>query len=1208
MDFRILGPLEVLDEDRVVALGGSRQRALLALLLLHANETLTTDRLIDAIWGERPPGNAAKTVQMQVSRLRKALTGGDDGGVVVTRGSGYELVLEPPERLDSRRFESLLAKGRVRLARGCPEEAAAALEEALSLWRGEALADLAYEPFAQTEIARLDDLRVAAREGLIEAKLALGEHAEVIGRLEKLIDEHPHREGLRAQLMLALYRSDRQADALQAYQDARTALVGELGIEPGERLRELERAILAQDPELQLRLGAQPARQTQAGVFGGRQLDLPVTHARPVRSVAEPPEVVGREEELEALRGFVVGQGATALFLEGEAGIGKTTLLHEAVAAASGAGARVLLARPAPAEAALAFAGLGDLLGDALDEVVPELPAPQANALEIALLRRQAGGGPVDAHTVSAGVLGALRVLAGWNPLVVAVDDVQWLDRGTVAALAFALRRLSEARVRLVASLRVEDPLVRVELIEALPPEQVMRLPIGSLSAAALHRVVRLRAGRPLPRPTLERIHELTAGNPFYALQLARSLAEDEPGAPPQIPPSLEALTRERLARLQRPVLRVLEPAALLRDPTVAILEALSNEPDRVGERLDRAVAAGVIEVSSERVRFAHPLLAEGMAAMIGPRRRRELHAELARLVDEPEQRARHLAQATSRPSAEVADEIEAGARAATARGASAAAAELLEIAAVLTPQDRETDRWRLTIEAAGAHKRAGLPGRGKQLLEASLSELRSSMQRADVLVALARLSNDDFEAADRALEQALTDARGDDERLSVIHRQRAYGCSSHIGHEAAFAHAQLAVAAAERAGEPRVLIPALSYIAAQETWSGRIESGYLEQALKLQRRERLPLAYTDSPNLVLGLRLMAADQLDEARDRFEAELEEAERQGDDYTYSSLLVYLTELECRAANFQTAAAHASECWLRSEQRGEQYQGGAALWAKALADAHLGRVEDARAAARQGTRLSTEIGEEVYRILNRCALGFLELSLGDVASADAILRTLPPRLVDLGWDEPSLYPVWPNAIEALIGVGEPELAARYLDLFSERALRCDCPWALATAARCEGQLLLAEGDTDGALAACGRALGEHGRTPGGFERCRTLLTLGSAQRRARKLRDARQTLGQAVAGFDELGAPLWAKRARAELGRIGGRTSSRDELTPAEQRVAALVAEGRTNKEVAAALVISVHTVEAALTQVYRKLDIRSRTELARRYSPAELSKN
>jgi len=249
MDFRILGPLEVLDEGREVALGGSKQRALLAVLVLHANETLSTDRLIEELWGEHPPATAAKTVQVHVSRLRKALARGGD--LIVTREHGYRLELDP-DRLDAHHFERLLAQARDELAADRPRQAAAALDEGLALWRGEPLADLAYEPFAQREVARLADLRAAALELQIDARLALGGHNEVIGQLEALIAEHPFRERLRAQLMLALYRADRQADALQAYQDARRRLVEELGIEPGERLRELERAILAQDPALAL--------------------------------------------------------------------------------------------------------------------------------------------------------------------------------------------------------------------------------------------------------------------------------------------------------------------------------------------------------------------------------------------------------------------------------------------------------------------------------------------------------------------------------------------------------------------------------------------------------------------------------------------------------------------------------------------------------------------------------------------------------------------------------------------------------------------------------------------------------------------------------------------------------------------------------------------------------------------------------------------
>ena len=236
MEFRILGPLEALEEGLDVAPAGSKRRALLALLLLHANETLTIDRLVDELWGEHPPATAPRTLQAHVSRLRKALGDGAGNGadsVIVTREHGYELKLDP-ERLDSHRFERLITEGRSELAAGHPERAASAFESALSLWRGTPLADLAYEPFAQPEIARLEELRVATLEDLNDAKLALGRHGELVGQLEALIGDHPYRERLRAQAMLALYRCERQADALQAYQDARRTLVDELGIEPGE--------------------------------------------------------------------------------------------------------------------------------------------------------------------------------------------------------------------------------------------------------------------------------------------------------------------------------------------------------------------------------------------------------------------------------------------------------------------------------------------------------------------------------------------------------------------------------------------------------------------------------------------------------------------------------------------------------------------------------------------------------------------------------------------------------------------------------------------------------------------------------------------------------------------------------------------------------------------------------------------------------------
>jgi predicted ATPase/DNA-binding SARP family transcriptional activator len=319
MDFRILGPLEALNKGRVVALGGSKQRAMLALLLLHANETLSTDRLIDELWGDRPPATAAKTVHVHISRLRKALAAGTDNGsedVVVTRERGYELRLDP-ECLDAHRFERLLAQGRSELAAGRPEVAASTLEEALLLWRGRPLDDLAFESFAQSEIARFDDLHVRALEQLVEAKLALGHHVDVVAQLETLIAEHPYREGLRAQLIVALYRSGRQAEALQAYQEARRALVEELGIEPGENLRELERAVLAQDPALAI-----PVLPPDS---------LPRVPRAPLPSA--PTRTIGRDEDVASVAGLLHEEDVRLVTLTGPGGVGKTRLALEVAVA-----------------------------------------------------------------------------------------------------------------------------------------------------------------------------------------------------------------------------------------------------------------------------------------------------------------------------------------------------------------------------------------------------------------------------------------------------------------------------------------------------------------------------------------------------------------------------------------------------------------------------------------------------------------------------------------------------------------------------------------------------------------------------------------------------------------------------------------------------------------------------------------------------------
>jgi DNA-binding SARP family transcriptional activator len=291
MRFRILGPLELKDDGGEVPLGGHRPRALLALLLLHPNEVVPADRLIDELWGELSRERGAGALRVNVARLRKALP----DGVLTTKSPGY-VVRVAADELDLHRFERLVDEGRGLLARGLEADASQRLREALSLWRGPALADFAYESFAQPAIARLDEIRLTATELLIDADLALGRHDELVGELEALVAKHPLRERLRGSLMTALYRSGRQAEALDAYQSARRALVDELGIEPSPGLQELERAILRQDPALEVASGT-ASRVREAGersilvaITNDKQIAALLAVAEPL--VREPPRVV----------------------------------------------------------------------------------------------------------------------------------------------------------------------------------------------------------------------------------------------------------------------------------------------------------------------------------------------------------------------------------------------------------------------------------------------------------------------------------------------------------------------------------------------------------------------------------------------------------------------------------------------------------------------------------------------------------------------------------------------------------------------------------------------------------------------------------------------------------------------------------------------------------------------------------------------------
>jgi DNA-binding CsgD family transcriptional regulator len=918
--------------------------------------------------------------------------------------------------------------------------------------------------------------------------------------------------------------------------------------------------------------------------------------------------IVARERELEAISAFLDLRAAEgrALVLEGEAGIGKTTLWRRAARAASEAGCSVLVTRPSAAEAGFAFSGLDDLLGGWLGGIGASVPAPQMTALEIALLRREAEGPPSDPRVIAAGVLSALRALATQAAVVVAVDDVHWLDRESAAALAYAFRRLDAHPVRLVASLRLDPALPASELLGAIPPE-LTRVRVGPLSAGALHRAIRIHLGRTLPRPVLLRVHQLSGGNPFYALELARSLP-DEPRRGFALPPTLERVTHARLERLAAPVRRILEPAALLANPTASVLERLGDDAKQVGEHLDRAVQAGVIEIEADRVRFTHPLLAEGMAAMIGPRRRHRLHLRLAELVSDPEERARHLALATALPNAEVAQALDEAAAHSRARGAPDAAAELAELARELTPPGEESALRTRGLGAAQYHFDAGDATRAATVLRDVIAASPPGPDRAELLYRLSMMSwmNLLHGVRDPAL-QALQEA-GDDRALrSGIHAALGWVEFYLADLDAAADHAHSAVEEINQVADPAARADALATLGLVEFARGRPSESFMAEAIQYQDAMMATGSWTEAsvyttPRSILGLELMWSGRLDEARRSLEQELAEYEKHAMYTVRQEVLCYLSEAESRAGRWSLAARYAADAMETVVEAGQTAtQRHVALFTQSLAAAHLGQVDDARHMAIDGVRLALSNDDPFYANSTRAVLGFLELSLSNFEQARAHLDPVVAYLGRMGAAEPGIIPCLPDQVETLISLGRADEAEPLVDRLEEQGRALDRSWALATASRCRGLIAAARRDLDGSRDALERSVVEHGRVPQPFERGRTLLALGSTLRRLRRMKDARETLHRALTTFDELGAPLWAAKARSELARIGGRTSAGDELTTTERRIAELVAEGKTNKEVAAILVVADRTVESALTQIYRKLDVRSRTELARKLS-------
>jgi DNA-binding CsgD family transcriptional regulator len=574
------------------------------------------------------------------------------------------------------------------------------------------------------------------------------------------------------------------------------------------------------------------------------------------------------------------------------------------------------------------------------------------------------------------------------------------------------------------------------------------------------------------------------------------------------------------------------------------------------------------------------------------------VHRALAEVVADPEERARHLALAAEGPDSLVASELEAAAEHAAARGATSAAAGLSEFAADLTPPESPEDRRRRRFAAAWFHRLAGDFDRACAILEELLTEVPSGVERCDVLYALATTGRADMATRVRLCSEAASHAAGDDLRLVQILGFRAISRWLHGDVPGALIDARDGLERAERIGDERLVAMALARVGLMETWALEITPGLLERGLVIEERLDRPLLFHDSPRLHFALHLLSvSDDLERARELLEALEQGALARGDEHTRAWIVLQMQHLEYYTGHLPLALRYAAAAHEVAEQTGErQYEGMVCAW-KAHAEAAVGLVEQARATAERGLACAQAIGDEIFTVFNLAALGAVEVALGDHDEAVHHLRDLPARLLSMGHRAPGPIDAWPNAIETLIAVGELDRAREYVEQYEALAHLAPSGRARGGALRFRALLESANGNLPEASSAIERSLSEleDGRYP--LELGRTLLALGSIERQATHKRAARDALIRALAIFEDLGAPVWAENARAELARISGRRPSDDQLSESEQRIATLAGEGRSNKDIAAALYLSVRTVETHLTHIYRKLGVRSRAELA-----------
>jgi DNA-binding CsgD family transcriptional regulator len=923
--------------------------------------------------------------------------------------------------------------------------------------------------------------------------------------------------------------------------------------------------------------------------------------------------LIGRDGEAVVIEQFLesLTEGSCCLVLEGEVGIGKTTLLGWARSMAVDRGYRALSASPVESEVPWEFAALADLMEGVPRSFFDELPEPQRRAISVAVFRDELAGEAIDPRTLATAVSRILRRLADESPLLLFIDDLPWLDTPSARVLSYALRRAGSSPVGLVGTVRTgwSDP--PGELVtDPVEPGRVDRVAIGPISTGAMGDLLTDRTGEPIGRSRLQRVQKLCRGNPMFALELVKGTTVDVSALSTKsnrdldLPESLRRLVRARVDRLSPGAQEVVLVAALSDETELTVVVAAAADLSTVEEDLGQAVRAGILNHNGNRLVFAHPLIRSVVAEDATTTRRQAAHRRLADVVQHPESRARHLALRADGPDEGIALEVEVAANTATSRGACETAAVLAALAVSLTPPDRLGDRHRrMAIEAENWFA-ASDPTRACALLDEVTGAMPPGPQRAELLRRLARYRAYRGEPLAKLISRLTValDEAGDDLELRAAITLDIAVASGNSGNQAAAGeYGAMALELTEQVGDTAQEAQIVARMAFEAFARGEgVRKDLVAKGLSdVEQPSHLSMELR--PGVVIGVLLQLSDDLDGSRALLQSEYERACDKGVETGLPLLLSGMVQAEAWAGDWDRADELVAEGSELADEADSQ--AGLALIAGVRGMMHIlrGRIDEGRRDSELAAELGLSMGLSPAILIAVQTLALAGISVEDPAATHERIAPMAEFVKAMGVTEPGLFRFLPDEIEALIRLGDLDAAVALLTPFERRSDEVGRVWGQATSARCQGLLLAARGELDAAVAALDRSLEHHAALGMPFEHGRTLMVAGEIHRRERRKSVAKGHLDAALAIFDRLGSPVWAARAQLEIDRLGLRKAAAGSpLTEGERRVADLASHGLTNAQIASQLFMSSRTVESHLTRIFRKLDVKSRTQMARVY--------